>query len=144
MLKVIIKVVVALLFLAYGAFFLAWNMKAETIVGFQWGADTYSQILPVGALAFVGLIIGALIMAIAAWSSWATQKTTADRATAMVKKAKTKLQAQLDTINELRDEVDRLQAEVASLQAGDGTWGKVTHDDVPAAGEESVDDDDVI
>lgn len=122
--KVIFKVIVGLAFLAYAALFLSWNMTPQDIISWQMFGDRYSQPLPVGALAFAGLIAGALIMAIACWSAWATQKATANKAVATVKKAKAKLQAQLDTINELRTEIEKLEDELDSLQAGDGTWGR--------------------
>jgi hypothetical protein len=152
--KVIFKVVVALAVLAYGALFLSWNMAPTEITGLYWlGGVRYSQSLPLGSLVFIGLILGAVIMAIAAWSAWASQKAVADKATAMVKKAKVKLQAQLDEMNELRADNERLQSEIAGLQAGDGTWGKVKAGDLPAtegqpaaaeAAETEVDDPDVI
>lgn len=154
MLKVVISVLIALLIVAYGAAFLAWNMTAQEVVGWQAFGVRYSQHLPVGSLVFVGLILGALIMAIAAGSTWAAQKARADKATAMVKKAKVKLQAQLDEINDLRDEIGRLEGQVASLQSGDGTWGQTTYVETPGEGAEEavlvvpseteVDDDDVI
>lgn len=154
--KVIVKVFIGLLFLAYAALFLSWNMTPQEIISWQLLGVRYSQALPVGTLAFAGLLLGALIMAIACWSAWATQKTTANKAVATVKKAKVKLQAQLDMINELRTEVERLEDELDGLRAGDGTWGRVSAGDVvppvaspsgqPAAtpqGEE-VDDDEII
>ena len=151
MVKVIIKVFVALVVLAYGALFLSWNMTPQEITGLYWlGGVRYSQSLPVGSLVFIGLIAGAVIMAAASWAAWAAQKATADKATAMVKKAKMKLQAQLDQITELRTETERLQAEIVSLQAGDGTWGKVTAAALEAGAESTaapegeVDDPDVI
>jgi len=154
MLKVVISVLIALLIVAYGAAFLAWNMTSQDVVGWQAFGVRYSQHLPVGSLLFVGLFIGALIMGIAAVATWSAQKSRADKATAMVKKAKVKLQAQLDEINDLRDEIDRLEAQVASLQSGDGTWGQTTYAEASAdsamqegeaaPAETEVDDDDVI
>lgn len=155
MVKVILKVLVALAVLAYGALFLSWNMTPQEVIGLCWlGGVRYSQTLPVGSLVFIGLIGGAIIMAIGVWAAWAAQKATADKAIAMVRKAKVKLQAQLDQIHELRGETERLQAEIASLHAGDGTWGKVTAADLEAGTEgmaapgpapaAEVDDPDVI
>lgn len=150
MVKVIISVLVALLLLAYGAGFLSWNIAPQEVTGLWLGGVRYSQTLPLGSLVFIGLIIGAAIMAVAAWSVWTTQKATADKATAMVKKAKVKLQAQLDEINDLRGEIQRLECEVAGLKAGDGTWGAVTAADLNAGSESAdaptaeVDDPDVI
>jgi hypothetical protein len=133
MVKVIVKVLVALGVLAYGALFLSWNMTPQEITGLSLGSVRYSQMLPAGSLVFIGLIVGAVIMAAAAWSSWAAQKAAADHAAAVVKKAKVKLQAQLDEMNNLRAEVQKLQGDITSLQAGDGTWGKVSATDLGAA-----------
>lgn len=130
--KVILSVVAILLVLSYGAFFLSWNIAPQQVTGLLWGGERFSQSLPLGSLVFIGLILGALLMGWASWSAWSTQKALADKHAATIRKAKTKLQAQLDEINELRAEVDRLQGELAGLQAGDGTWGKVSQADVEA------------
>ena len=149
MFKVIFKVIVALLFLGYAAFFLSWNMAPQEIIAWNLLGVKYTQALPVGLFGFVGLFLGAIIMAISCWSAWATQKAMVNKAVATVKKAKLKLQAQLDMINELRGEIERLEGELESLQAGDGTWGRT--EATPAQAErsdspevESVDDDEVI
>jgi multisubunit Na+/H+ antiporter MnhC subunit len=152
--KVIIKVIIGLNILAYAALFLSWNMAQQEIISWQMMGVRYSQPLPVGIVVFIGLVIGAVIMAIACWSAWAAQKATADKAVATVKKAKVKLQAQLDTINELRAEVEQLEGEIQSLHAGNGTWGRVDAGDIadlatvdgvtPAAAAAEVDDDEVI
>ena len=126
MFKVIFKVIIALLFLGYAAFFLSWNMAPQEVIGWNLLGVKYTQALPAGSLGFVGLFAGAIIMAMSCWSAWAVQKGRANKAVATVKKAKVKLQAQLDMINELRGEVGRLEGELESLQAGDGTWGRVT------------------
>lgn len=131
--KVIFKVIIGLALLAYAALFLSWNMTPQDIISWQMLGVRYSQPLPVGALAFAGLIVGALIMAVACWSAWATQRATANKAVATVKKAKVKLQAQLDTINEMRAEIEKLEDELDSMQAGDGSWGRVNAADVTGA-----------
>ncbi|MBU0607312.1 MAG: hypothetical protein KKI08_05465 [Armatimonadetes bacterium] len=136
MVKVILSVLAVLLVLAYGAFFLTWNLAPQQVVGFSVGGMRYTQTLPLGSLVFVGLVIGAAIMACASWSAWATQKATADKHAATIRKAKVKLQNQLDEINDLRDQVARLEAELASLQTGDGTWGKVNQADIEAGAAE--------
>jgi len=155
MFKVIFKVIVTLLFLGYAAFFLSWNMVPQEIIGWNLMGVKYTQSLPTGSLGFAGLLAGAIVMAIAAWSAWATQKARANKAVATVKKAKGMLQAQLDVINELRGDVARLEGELESLQAGDGTWGRTEAgnlagaadpdpSEVAAAVDQDVDDDEVI
>jgi hypothetical protein len=70
---------------------------------------------------------------------------------AQVQRAKEKLQGQLEAINELRSQVEQLEAELVSHQAGNGTWGQVSAGDiaVPAAvpataPEHGSDDPDII
>jgi len=132
MVKVILSVLAALLVLVYGAFFLTWNLAPQQVFGFVFGGTRYSQTLPLGSLVFIGLIIGAVVMACASWSAWAAQKAVANKHAATIRKAKVKLQAQLDEINDLRDQAARLQGELEGLQAGDGTWGRVTQADLAA------------
>mgnify|MGYP005834679809 CR=1 FL=1 len=151
MVKVIIGSVLGLLLLVYGALFLSWNMTPQDIVAARWfGGVQYSQALPVGSLVFIGLVIGALLMAVACWSAWAGQRALTKRAVAQVQKAKEKLQAQLDAINELRARVEQLEAELESSRAGNGTWGQVSASDIampevtPEPGAEGADDPDVI
>lgn len=153
MAKVIVKVIVALLVLAYGAMFLSWNMTPQEVTGFYWAGTRYSQMVPLGLLVFIGLIAGAVIMAVAAWAAWAAQKATADKHAATIRKAKVKLQAQLDEIHDLREQLAQAQGELEGLQSGDGTWGQVSAGDLEpvAAGaaasapaEPEVDDPDVI
>ena len=149
MVKVILKMVVVLALLCYGALFLSWNNAPQEIVTWQMLGVKYSQTLPVGALAFAGLIVGAILMAVACWSAWASQRALANRAAAQVKKAKEKLQAQLKAINELRAQNQQLDSELASLQAGDGTWGQASARDVtlpetpaePAPAQPAADED---
>ena len=153
MFKVILKAIVGLFFLLYAALFLSWYLCPQEIGGWDFMGVKYSQTLPVGMLALAGLILGGIIMAISAWSAWAAQKAVANKAVATVKKAKVKLQAQLETIQELRGKVERLEGELMSMQAGDGTWGRVNAADVQGAvtpppqaegTAAEVDDDDVI
>lgn len=153
MVKVILKVVVGLAALTYGAFFLSWNMATQEVTGWQMLGMRYSQQVPLGALVFIGLVGGAVIMALAAWTAWAAQKATADRAVGQVRKAKEKLQAQLDHINELRAEIDHLEVQLEGLQSGDGTWGQPQYpttgaEEAPLAAEKTVsvdeDDDEII
>ncbi|NPV48259.1 MAG: DUF1049 domain-containing protein [Armatimonadetes bacterium] len=151
MVKVIIGAVLGLLLLVYGALFLAWNMTPQDIVALRWfGGVQYSQALPVGSLVFIGLVVGALLMAIACWSAWASQRSIAKRAVAQVQKAKEKLQAQLDAINELRAQVAQLEEELESSRAGNGTWGQVSAGDIavpdvtPGVDAAAADDPDVI
>lgn len=135
MAKVIAKVLIALGVLTYAAFFLSWNMTPQEVVGFYWAGMRYSQMLPVGSLVFVGLIAGAMIMAAAAWSAWSAQKAVADKHAATVRRAKAMLQEQREEIEALQAKITELEGKIASLQAGNGTWGEVTGADLMEAQE---------
>jgi uncharacterized membrane protein YciS (DUF1049 family) len=130
MVKVILKMVVVLALLCYGALFLSWNMANQEITTWQLMSVKYSQPLPVGSLVFIGLILGAVLMAVACWSAWAAQKALAGKAVSQVKRAKEKLQAQLDLINELRGQVTQLESDLDAAKAGNGTWGLSNAGDV--------------
>jgi hypothetical protein len=149
MAKVVLTTAALLALSCYGALFLSWNQTPQDIVTFQAGGTRFSQPLPIGALVFIGLVVGMLVMAVASWSAWAGQRGLARKAAAQVGKAREKLQAQLDLINELRARTVELEAELASARTGNGTWGQVAAGDiavpeVPAVGAHSADDPDVI
>jgi hypothetical protein len=149
MAKVVLTTVVVLALSCYGALFLSWNQTPQDIVTLQVGGTRFSQPLPIGALVFIGLVVGMIVMAVASWSAWAGQRGVAQKAAAQVKKAREKLQAQLDLINELRARTAELEAELANARTGNGTWGQVAAGDiavpeVPAASAHSAEDPDVI
>ena len=114
MAKVIITVLLIVVLALYGAMFITWNTQTITVVGFVSPLSPdqgYSTVMPQAFLAIGGVIVGIVIMAIAAWSTWAAQKDTARTAQAQVAAAKKKLQERTDMVRELRGEVKKLKNE---------------------------------
>ncbi len=121
MAKVILKVLVLIIVIGYAALFISWNPTPTTVVGAIWpptDGQQWVQELPVGYLPLVGAVVGAVFMAIAAWGEWARQKGTADRASAQVQQAKTKLQDLADRINQQRTQIAELKKKLARVQPG--------------------------
>ena len=118
MIKSIIVVVVLLAGLCYSAFFLTWNSETKVdLVTLRAGGDPFwIQAVPVGFLPLAGLVIGALIMAVAAIGPWAAQRRAAKLAEAKLAKAVEKFNEQKGRLSARAEEIARLEARIAELE----------------------------
>lgn len=120
MVRSIIIVAALLAGLAYAAFFLMWNAetRAHLIVTPKLGGHPYwIESVPVALLPIIGAVIGAVIMAIAAWLPWAGQRAAAKALEAKLQKAIDKfneqkgiLRARNERIADLEEELDELES----------------------------------
>ncbi|NSW58405.1 MAG: hypothetical protein HPY44_20545 [Armatimonadetes bacterium] len=118
MVKSIIMVALLLAGFCYCAAFLMWNSALTTDV-VVWNVATPQYWLPdvpIGFLPVVGTMIGAVIMAVAAWAPWASQRAAARAANAKLAKA-------IEKFNELKQRlaardrmIEELEAQVLLLQ----------------------------
>lgn len=125
MVRSIIIVAVLLAGLAYAAFFLMWNAdtRAHLIMTPKIGGHPYwIESVPVALLPIIGAVIGAVIMAIAAWLPWASQRAAVKALEAKLQKAvdrfneqKGMLRARNERIAELEQELDELEAQAQPL-----------------------------
>lgn len=122
MAKSILIVAALLAVLLYSAAFFMWNAETKVnVITFDLqGAPWWIGDVPIGFLPLAGAVIGALIMAVAAWLPWAKQRDQANRATEKLSKAvekfnqlKERLQARNETIEQLHDEIEQLQQQAA-------------------------------
>jgi len=122
----IIMVAALLALMLYCAAFLMWNQGARAdVITFQLGGPPmWIGDVPIGFLPLIGAMVGATIMAIAAWAPWATQRVAVKAANAKLDRAiekfneqKARLQARDETIANLQSEIDDLQAAVAATEA---------------------------
>jgi hypothetical protein len=130
MFKVIVCVLLAVVLMGYGAFFITWNMDVVHITGFELGETAYGTDMPVSFLALAGVVVGVLIMAIAAWSTWAGQRHAAMEARARLELAKKKLGERTDMVRVLREDVASLRAALNASAGAPET--DVTADDAGA------------
>jgi len=105
----VLKVLVLLLVIAYCTLFVFWNGQYVTVVGLDLWWGRYVQDMPLGFLALIGAVLGAVVMAIFVWGEWAQQKARADRAAGQVAQAKAKLQKLADIIKQHRQEIAQLK-----------------------------------
>ena len=121
---IIVAALLALMF--YCAGFLMWNQGARTDV-ITWqvgGPPMWVGDVPIGFLPLIGAMVGAIIMAIAAWAPWAAQRVAAraanaklDRAIEKFNEQKARLQTRDETIANLHSQIEELQAAAVAANA---------------------------
>lgn len=125
MVKSIIMVALLLAGFCYCAAFLMWNSELTSdVVVWNFATPQYwLPDVPIGFLPVVGTMIGATIMAVAAWAPWASQRAAARAANAKLAKAiekfnelKQRLAARDRMIEELEAQVLLLREQVESAQ----------------------------
>lgn len=111
MVRSIILVAALLAGFCYCAAFLMWNaeLKTEVIVWNLGGSPQWLPDIPIAFLPIVGTMVGALIMAIAAWAPWASQRAAA-------KAARTKMTKALQRFDEQKERIEAQRAEIEELK----------------------------
>lgn len=112
MARVILTVLLLLVATVYGAMFIMWNMEDISVVGFVSPMDPdqgYAVTMPQAFLAAIGVLIGVVVMGIAAWGTWAAQKDAARQARRQLAVAKQKLEERTDMVRTLRAELSRFK-----------------------------------
>lgn len=117
MFKVILKVLFWLAVAAYAGLFMQWNMAEVNIVGLTYQDMAFAVKTPVAYIAFGGVVVGVIIMGIAAASAWAAQRRTALEARSKVNTAKKRLQQRNKKINQLEEQVQDLETQVETLES---------------------------
>jgi|LSQX01.1.fsa_nt_gb ABC-type multidrug transport system fused ATPase/permease subunit len=113
MAKVILTVLLVIVAAVYGAMFVMWNMEPVSVVGFVSPMDPdqgFAAVMPLAFLAVIGVVIGVVVMGVAAWGAWTVQHASARQAQQQLSVAKQKLQERTDLVRRLRADLDRLKA----------------------------------
>ena len=120
MLRSIIIVVALLAALTYAAMFLNWNRDTTAnIITLNVGTSQFwLPDIPIGLLPMAGALIGAIAMALAAWSPWASQRAAAKSANAKVEKALAKVNECKDRITADRREIEALRRKCQQIVPG--------------------------
>ncbi len=118
MIKSVIMVVLLLAGLCYAAFFLMWNVEAKVnLVTFRAGEQMlWIGNVPAGALPLLGAIVGAILMAVAAWGPMVAQRRAAMEARAKMQKALDRFNEQKGRLSARSEEIARLEARLAELE----------------------------
>lgn len=123
MVKSIVIVAGLLLLLFYSTFFLMWNSntKANVVTLHLGGNPFWLEAVPIGILPLFGALVGALLMAVAAWVPWATQRNAAREAQAKLKKAMERLNEQKQALAARNERIAELEAQLEQLRASGAT-----------------------
>lgn len=118
MVKSIILVALLLAGFCYCAAFLMWNseMTSDVVVWKVGGPQFWLPDVPIAFLPVIGTMIGAIVMAVAAWAPWATQRAASKAANAKLAKA-------IEKFNELKQRlaardhmIEELETQLAAIQ----------------------------
>jgi hypothetical protein len=102
-------VLILLLVMAYLSLFLAWNAKPQPVTTWELGAQ-YTQDLPIGLLFILGVLVGAIAMAIGLMGPWNALKHSEAQQRALVEKARAKLKALDAKVKKLTEASDESRA----------------------------------
>ncbi|MFP3904354.1 MAG: hypothetical protein ACLFWB_08955 [Armatimonadota bacterium] len=112
MTKIVFKVLFWLAVAAYAAAFAQWNMEEVTVLGLRHQDVAFAAKAPVAYIAFGGVVVGVIIMGIAAASAWASQRAAASKDRARVNAAKKKIAERNKKIKQLQSKVSDLQEQL--------------------------------
>lgn len=117
MAKIIAGVIGALLFVVYSALFVFWNATTTAdLITFKAGSEGFwVPSVPVGFLPLVGLIIGAILMAVMLIFPWSAQRGKIRELEAKVQKAVLKLREQKTAIAMRDEQLTGLSARLQEL-----------------------------
>ena len=122
----VLTVIILILIAGYAAFFAAWNPDVIEVITLRYGGPDFSQATPVWALPLAGMLIGAILMAIALSGPWSTMR----RAAAV---ARQQLQAERDKSNKRAKKINALNKRAQELE-GTTEGGSVDEDEAAEGG----------
>ena len=117
MAQAIVTVLILLIFVAYAVFFAIWNPGTITVVGLyltqgmSWGAT-----VPLFVLPLVGVLVGAIVMAIAISAPWSSLKSRLGAVEDQLDAERARSNDATQKAEALRDRVRKLQAQAQAAQ----------------------------
>lgn len=115
MTKIVLKVLFWLAVAAYAVAFAQWNMEEVTVLGLRYQDVALAARAPVAYIAFGGVVVGVIIMGMAAASAWASQRAAASSDRARVNVAKKRLAERNKTIKKLESKAADLEEQLETM-----------------------------
>lgn len=109
----VLTVLILILIAGYAAFFAVWNPQVVEVLTLRYPGADFSQAAPVWALPLAGLLVGAVIMAIALSGPWSTMRRTALLAREQLRAEREKSSQRARKINALNQRIKDLQGGAA-------------------------------
>ncbi len=114
--QAIVTVLVLIAVVVYAVFFALWNQEVAQVVGFQFGGQAYMQSMPMAFLPLLGLVVGAVVMALSLWAPWAAIKRAAVTAQGQLALEKKRSNDRAKKADALSKQVKQLKAELAEAE----------------------------
>lgn len=111
MANAVVTVLLLILFIAYAVFFSLWNPGVVPVTGFSWAGTDYGLSVPIFMLPLAGLLIGAIIMAIALAAPWSSMKQNLSNTTEQLESERACSKERSEEARALRKRVSELKAE---------------------------------
>ncbi|MCD6362304.1 MAG: hypothetical protein J7M38_15715 [Armatimonadetes bacterium] len=116
----VLTVIILILIAGYAAFFAAWNPAVVDVVTLQYPGGSFMQSTPVWVLPLVGLLVGALVMAIALSGPWSTMRRAAGAARQQLKAERDKSNQRAKKINALNKRIKELEEQTSDASDDGG------------------------
>lgn len=131
MAQAIVTVLILLIFVAYAVFFSLWNAATISIVGWGFWPQEMGAELPVFVVPLAGVVVGAIVMAIAIGAPWSSLKSKLNA-------AEDQLSAERTRMKECARKVEALKKRLRETQVGSSSTEIVERPPVP---EDDMDED---
>lgn len=110
MANAVVTVLLLIVFVVYAVFFALWNPAVVPVTGFSWAGIDYGLPVPLFVLPLAGLLIGAIIMAVAMVNPWSSMRRSLSATTQQLEAERARSQERAKKIEGLRKRVNDLQS----------------------------------
>lgn len=121
--RLVIASIILVLLLAYAVMFATWNLEPVKVVGLRFGGQEYWENVPVAYLPLIGVIVGVVVMAVAAYVQWQGNRAVIGKLNQQVSRAREVVEQQKKRISELEEALRATREELARLEEGAGRPG---------------------
>ncbi len=111
--QAIVTVLVLIIVVIYAVLFAFWNQEVVDVVTLQIPGQAFVQSMPLAFLPLVGLVAGAVVMAVSLWGPWASAKRALASVQAELSAVKQQSNERAKKVNRLIEQVKQLKADLA-------------------------------
>ena len=111
--QAIVTVLVLIIVVIYAVLFAFWNQEVVHVVSLQIPGQTFGQEMPLAFMPLIGLVVGAVVMALSLWAPWASAKRAVRTGADQVDAERQKSNERARKVNRLIEQVKQLKADLA-------------------------------
>lgn len=111
MAQAIVTVLILLIFVGYAVLFAMWNAGMMTVIGWNlWPQPAWAEV-PIFIVPLAGVVIGAIVMAIAISAPWSSLKSRLNCAEEQLETARERSKECQQKVQELRSRLQKVEAQ---------------------------------